>query len=85
MKRENVSGLFGKAQVGYVLIESERRKESRADLEQVRREAHRAAKIVRNLLVFAGSRRLVKRSVSLTAVLQKAADHRVERVQLRRI
>lgn len=35
-----------------LLIDTERRKESRADLEQVRREAHRAAKIVRNLLAF---------------------------------
>src|SRR6185437_12494810 len=32
----------------------------------------RAAKIVRNLLVFAGSRRSARRSVSVNAVLQKA-------------
>ena len=35
-----------------LLMEGERRKESRADLERVRAEAHRAAKIVRNLLAF---------------------------------
>ena len=35
------------------------------------READRAAKIVRNLLVFAGSRRLARRLVSLTGILQK--------------
>jgi two-component system NtrC family sensor kinase len=35
------------------------------------READRAAKIVRNLLVFAGSRRLARRPVSLTGILQK--------------
>ena len=35
-----------------LLMEGERRKESRDDLERVRNEAHRAAKIVRNLLAF---------------------------------
>ena len=35
------------------------------------KEAERAAKIVHNLLVFAGSRRLSRRSVSLTGVLEK--------------
>src|SRR5205814_8441370 len=35
------------------------------------REAERAARLVRKLLVFAGSRRLARRSVSLNAVLQK--------------
>lgn len=46
-------------------------KELRRDVQTIYREADRAAKIVRNLLVFAGSRRLARRSVSLTAVLQK--------------
>ena len=46
-------------------------KQLRREVQTIYREADRAAKIVRNLLVFAGSRRLVKRSVSLTAVLQK--------------
>jgi len=40
------------------------------------READRAAKIVRNLLVFAGSRRLALRSVSLNVVLQKVLSLR---------
>jgi signal transduction histidine kinase len=40
-------------------------------VQTIYREADRAAKIVRNLLVFAGSRRLVRRPVSLHAVLQK--------------
>jgi signal transduction histidine kinase len=40
-------------------------------MQRIYREADRAAKIVRNLLVFAGSRRLARRSVSLNAVLQK--------------
>lgn len=46
-------------------------KQLRREVQTIYREADRAAKIVRNLLVFAGSRRLVKRAVSLTAVLQK--------------
>jgi signal transduction histidine kinase len=46
-------------------------KQLKREVQTIYREADRAAKIVRNLLVFAGSRRLVNRSVSLTAVLQK--------------
>src|SRR4051812_11467462 len=56
-------------------------KQLRREVQTIYREADRAAKIVRNLLVFAGSRRLVRRSVSLNVVLQKvlslrAATHR---------
>jgi PAS domain S-box-containing protein len=56
-------------------------KHLRREVGTIYREADRAAKIVRNLLVFAGSRRLVRRSVSLNVVLQKvlslrAAAHR---------
>ena len=40
-------------------------------MQTIYREADRAAKIVRNLLVFAGSRRLARRPVSLNAILQK--------------
>jgi two-component system NtrC family sensor kinase len=40
-------------------------------MQTVYREADRAAKIVRNLLVFAGSRRLVRRPVSLNRLLQR--------------
>jgi two-component system NtrC family sensor kinase len=43
----------------------------RRDIQRVYREADRAAKIVRNLLVFAGSRRLVRRRVSINAVLSR--------------
>ena len=43
----------------------------RREMQTIYREADRAAKIVRNLLVFAGSRRLARRPVSLNAVLQK--------------
>jgi PAS domain S-box-containing protein len=46
-------------------------KQLRREVQTIYREADRAAKIVRNLLVFAGSRRLPRRSVSLNAVLQK--------------
>jgi PAS domain S-box-containing protein len=46
-------------------------KQLRKEVQLIYREADRAAKIVRNLLVFAGSRRLVRRAVSLNAVLQK--------------
>ena len=46
-------------------------KQLRREVQVIYREADRAAKIVRNLLVFAGSRRLARRSVSLNVVLQK--------------
>ncbi len=46
-------------------------KQIRREVQTIYREADRAAKIVRNLLVFAGSRRLARRSVSLNVVLQK--------------
>jgi PAS domain S-box-containing protein len=46
-------------------------KHLRREVQTIYREADRAAKIVRNLLVFAGSRRLARRSVSLPAVLKK--------------
>src|SRR5439155_21159349 len=46
-------------------------KHLRREVLTIYREADRAAKIVRNLLVFAGSRRLARRRVSLNAVLQK--------------
>jgi two-component system, NtrC family, sensor kinase len=46
-------------------------KQLRREVQTIYREADRAAKIVRNLLVFAGSRRLARRAVSLNGVLQK--------------
>src|SRR5262245_27274615 len=52
-------------------------KQLRREMQRIYREADRAAKIVRNLLVFAGSRRLPRRSVSLNGVLQKVIALRV--------
>jgi PAS domain S-box-containing protein len=46
-------------------------KQLRREVWTIYREADRAAKIVRNLLVFAGSRRLARRSVSLNPIVQK--------------
>jgi signal transduction histidine kinase len=43
----------------------------RMEVQTIYREADRAAKIVRNLLVFTGSRRLVRRPVNLNALLQR--------------
>jgi PAS domain S-box-containing protein len=51
-------------------------KQLRREVQVIYREADRAAKIVRNLLVFAGSRRLVRRRVSLNVVLQKVLSLR---------
>jgi PAS domain S-box-containing protein len=51
-------------------------KQLRREVQTIYREADRAAKIVRNLLVFAGSRRVPRRSVSLNAVLQKVLSLR---------
>jgi PAS domain S-box-containing protein len=51
-------------------------KQLRREVATIYREADRAAKIVRNLLVFAGSHRLMRRSVSLNIVLQKVLSLR---------
>jgi two-component system NtrC family sensor kinase len=48
----------------------------RRDIQRIYREADRAAKIVRNLLVFAGSRRLVRKRVSINAVLSRVFSSR---------
>ena len=48
----------------------------RREFRTVSREAERAAKIVRNLLVFAGSRKLARRRFSLNAVVGRALDLR---------
>ena len=53
-------------------------KQLRREVQTIYREADRAAKIVRNLLVFAGSRRLARRSVSLNAILTKVVALRAE-------
>jgi PAS domain S-box-containing protein len=46
-------------------------KQVRRDVQVVYREADRAAKIVRNLLVFAGSRRLARRSLKVNTIVQR--------------
>ena len=46
-------------------------KSLRREVQTIYREADRAAKIVRNLLAFSGSRRLARRAVSVNVVLQK--------------
>ena len=48
-------------------------KSLRREVQTIYREADRAAKIVRNLLAFSGSRRLARRAVSVNVVLQKVA------------
>ena len=59
-------------------------KQLRREVQTIYREADRAAKIVRNLLVFAGSRRLARAPVSLNAVLQKVLALRAARLPCRR-
>jgi two-component system NtrC family sensor kinase len=61
----------------------------RRELQTAYKEADRAAKIVRNLLVFAGSRRLAHRSTSVNAVLTRTlalrgAALRAAKIQVRR-
>jgi PAS domain S-box-containing protein len=51
-----------------LLIEAERRQEVRADLDRVRSEAHRAAKIVRNLLAFVRRSAVERATVNLNEV-----------------
>jgi two-component system NtrC family sensor kinase len=48
----------------------------RLEVQTIYREADRAAKIVRNLLVFTGSRRLVRRPVNLNTILQRVLASR---------
>ncbi len=48
----------------------------RRDMQRIYREADRAAKIVRNLLVFAGSRRLVRRRTNVNATLSRVLSLR---------
>jgi PAS domain S-box-containing protein len=48
----------------------------RRDVQVVYREADRAAKIVRNLLVFAGSRRLARRALKVNTILQRVLSLR---------
>jgi PAS domain S-box-containing protein len=59
----------------------------RRDMQRIYREADRAAKIVRNLLVFAGSRRLVRRRTSVNTMLARvltlrASAHRGANIEV---
>ncbi len=60
-------------------------KQLRREAQTIYREADRAAKIVRNLLAFSGSRRLPRRSVSLNSVLQKVVALRAPACRAARI
>jgi signal transduction histidine kinase len=51
-------------------------KSLRREVRTIYREADRAAKIVRNLLTFSGSRRIARRAVSLNAMLQRVISVR---------
>lgn len=53
-----------------LLIEAERRSEPRSDLEQIRASAHRAAKIVRNLLAFVRRSAAERAPASLNELVQ---------------
>ena len=60
-----------------LLIEtSEHARPLRRDLRRIYHEADRAAKIVRNLLVFAGSRRMTRRRLRINRVLSRAISSR---------
>ncbi|PWU24975.1 MAG: hypothetical protein C5B48_03665 [Candidatus Rokuibacteriota bacterium] len=52
-------------------------KELRREARMIYREAERAAKIVRNLLIFSGARRLARRPVSINAVIVKVMASRM--------
>ena len=64
--------------LGYVelMLRSDKTNPMRRELRRVMYEADRAAKIVRNLLVFSGSRRMVRRRLTLDRVLSSAIASR---------
>jgi signal transduction histidine kinase len=64
--------------LGYVelMLRSDKTNPMRRELRRVMYEADRAAKIVRNLLVFSGSRRMVRRRLTLERVLSSALSSR---------
>ena len=64
--------------LGYVelLLRSDKATPVRGELRRVLREADRAAKIVRNLLVFSGSRRMVRRRLTVERVIGRALSTR---------
>jgi signal transduction histidine kinase len=64
--------------LGYVelLMRSDKASPVRGELRRVMREADRAARIVRNLLVFSGSRRMVRRRLTIERVIGRAFSSR---------
>jgi PAS domain S-box-containing protein len=68
-----LQGVLGYAEL---LLRSEKALPVRAELRRVLHEADRAAKIVRNLLVFSGSRRMIRRRVTVERVISRAISSR---------
>jgi PAS domain S-box-containing protein len=64
--------------LGYVelMLRSDKANPMRGELRRVMHEADRAAKIVRNLLVFSGSRRMARRRLTVERVLSTAISSR---------
>ncbi len=60
---------------------SEAAKPLRRDLRRIYHEADRAAKIVRNLLAFTGSRRMIRRRLKLNRILSRAISSRATSLQ----
>jgi signal transduction histidine kinase len=64
-----------------LLLMSDAARPVRKELRQIYQDADRAAKIVRNLLVFAGSRRMSRRRVSVDRVVSRALASRAANLQ----
>jgi signal transduction histidine kinase len=69
-----LQGVLGHLEL--LMTTSEAARPIRRTLRQIYREGDRAAKIVRNLLVFAGSRRMVRREMRLDRVIARAVRSR---------
>jgi PAS domain S-box-containing protein len=68
-----------------LLLMSDAARPVRKELRQIYQDADRAAKIVRNLLVFAGSRRMSRRRVSVDRVVARALASRAANLQRHQI
>jgi signal transduction histidine kinase len=69
-----LQGVLGHLEL--LLETSEQARPLRRELRRIYHEADRAAKIVRNLLVFTGSRRMARRRLTLTRVIKRALASR---------
>ena len=69
--------------LGYVelILRSSEGQGMRTELRRVLHEADRAAKIVRNLLVFSGSRRMTKRRLTVERAIAKARQQPAQRIR----